>query len=485
MDKNKLETNENDKNKNDIVNEEKIVFEKGNFTEEEHRLFLEAFILYDKNFQEMTNYVKTKNYNDIIIYTAKYINYLENKYKKHENSFSIKIDKDKIKEYSNEELEEYINYKHYSSSKNSINSYSGDDYFMDDNKSILGLNNNNKKIFFIRKYPKYKTLLEKNEINDGNNSLNGINIPNIGNDKESRKKLINKLLNENCKETNYTRIEELAKMSEILQIINKTENNYNLNHGLSEESSNTKTKSFITNETNQNIKNNDISDLNNSNLGKKRNIHFKSYVEKDYKENNDLDNEINEKACFTKLNINNNDNNNENNNNNNNNNNTNTNTNNNNNINLFPNNNLINNISNYNILNDNIPNNFIPNQHYQLNEINNIINPNLNMNLNQNQIFNPFQRNNSFDQLFPQQMNLLPPPIFNLPYPILGLTIPNINNMNMPIMHGQNFQNLYLSNQKFGNPNQNLMDYMVGNNNNENLMNFQNFPGLNNLNNNG
>ena len=483
MDKNKLETNENDKNKNDIVNEEKIVFEKGNFTEEEHRLFLEAFILYDKNFQEMTNYIKTKNYNDIIIYTAKYINYLENKYKKHENSFSIKIDKDKIKEYSNEELEEYINYKHYSSSKNSINSYSGDDYFMDDNKSILGLNNNNKKIFFIRKYPKYKTLLEKNEINDGNNSLNGINIPNIGNDKESRKKLINKLLNENCKETNYTRIEELAKMSEILQIINKTENNYNLNHGLSEESSNTKTKSFITNETNQNIKNNDISDLNNSNLGKKRNIHFKSYVEKDYKENNDLDNEINEKACFTKLNINNNDNNNENNNNNNNNNNTNT--NNNNNINLFPNNNLINNISNYNILNDNIPNNFIPNQHYQLNEINNIINPNLNMNLNQNQIFNPFQRNNSFDQLFPQQMNLLPPPIFNLPYPILGLTIPNINNMNMPIMHSQNFQNLYLSNQKFGNPNQNLMDYMVGNNNNENLMNFQNFPGLNNLNNNG
>ena len=353
---------------------------------------------------------------------------------------------------------------------------------MDDNKSILGLNNNNKKIFFIRKYPKYKTLLEKNEINDGNNSLNGINIPNIGNDKESRKKLINKLLNENCKETNYTRIEELAKMSEILQIINKTENNYNLNHGLSEESSNTKTKSFITNETNQNIKNNDISDLNNSNLGKKRNIHFKSYVEKDYKENNDLDNEINEKACFTKLNINNNDNNNENNNNNNNNNNTNI---NNNNINLFPNNNLINNISNYNILNDNIPNNFIPNQHYQLNEINNIINPNLNMNLNQNQIFNPFQRNNSFDQLFPQQMNLLPPPIFNLPYPILGLTIPNINNMNMPIMHSQNFQNLYLSNQKFGNPNQNLMDYMVGNNNNENLMNFQNFPGLNNLNNNG
>ena len=482
MDKNKLETNEKDENKNDIVNEEKIVFEKGNFTEEEHRLFLEAFILYDKNFQEMTNYIKTKNYNDIIIYTAKYINYLENKYKKHENSFSIKIDKDKIKEYSNEELEEYINYKHCSSSKNSINSYSGDDYFIDDNKSILGLNNN-KKIFFIRKYPKYKTLLEKNEINDGNNSLNGINIPNIGNDKESRKKLINKLLNENCKETNYTRIEEHAKMSEILQIINKTENNYNLNHGLSEESSNTKTKSFITNETNQNIKNNDINDLNNSNLGKKRNIHFKSCVEKDYKENNDLENELKEKTCFTKLNINNNDNNNENNNNNNN--NTNTNTNNNNNTNLFPNNNLINNISNYNILNDNITNNFIPNQHYQLNQMNNIINPNMNMNLNQNQIFNPFQRNNSFDQLFPQQMNLLPPPIFNLPYPILGLTIPNINNMNMPIMHGQNFQNLYLSNQKFGNPNQNLMDYMVGNNNNENLMNFQNFPGLNNLNNNG
>ena len=58
---------------------------------------------------------------------------------------------------------------------------------IDDNKTVLGLNNNNKKILFIRKYPKYKTLIEKN-INNNNNS-NIINIPNFGNDKESKKKI--------------------------------------------------------------------------------------------------------------------------------------------------------------------------------------------------------------------------------------------------------------------------------------------------------
>ena len=172
--------------KNDILNKNNILFN-GNFTENEYRLFLEALILYDKNFKEMTEYIKNKYYNDIIFFSEKLTNYLQQKYQKNENKSSLKIEKEKISEYSNEELEEYIYNNYYLCKKNSDNSNLVDDFLIDDNKTVLGLNNNNKKILFIRKYPKYKTLIEKN-INNNNNS-NIINIPNFGNDKESKKKI--------------------------------------------------------------------------------------------------------------------------------------------------------------------------------------------------------------------------------------------------------------------------------------------------------
>jgi hypothetical protein len=73
--------------KNDILNKNNILFN-GNFTENEYRLFLEALILYDKNFKEMTEYIKNKYYNDIIFFSEKLTNYLQQKYQKNENKSS-------------------------------------------------------------------------------------------------------------------------------------------------------------------------------------------------------------------------------------------------------------------------------------------------------------------------------------------------------------------------------------------------------------
>ena len=131
--------------KNDILNINNILFDKGDFTENEHRLFLEALILCDKNFHEMTKYIINKNYNDLILYSEKLSKYLKQKYQKKENNSLIKIEKGKINEYSNEVLEEYIFENYNLFTKNIHNSNSVDDYLIDDNKSILGLNNNNKK----------------------------------------------------------------------------------------------------------------------------------------------------------------------------------------------------------------------------------------------------------------------------------------------------------------------------------------------------
>ena len=449
--------------KNDKLNINNIIFDKGDFTENEHRLFLEAFIIYDKNYQEMSEYIKNKYYSDIILYSKKLTKYLQQKYQKKENNSSIIIEKAKISEYSNEELEEYIYNNYCLPIKNSENSNLVDEYFIDDNKSMLGLNNN-KKIFYIQKYPKNKTLIEKN-INNNNNIE--ITIQNIVDDKESKKKIIHKLLNENCKEVNLTKMEELTKMNEIIQIINKTENNNNLNHGLSDDSSN-KTNSYITNEIKNQNKSNDIND--NNNLGKKRNMNFISFFdEKEKIEKNDFINEINSsnRIYFNNMNnINNNINNNNINDDNN----------------LFPNEKFINNNNNISI---NLSNNFIPNHSFQFNQINdNFLNNNMNLNsnihsndINENPLSYFFQRNNSsnLNQFIPQQLGLMPPPIFNLPFPILGITIPNIN---IPEVNNQNFHNS-INIPKYES-NSNLMNLMnFGNNFNENTLYYNNIqPGI-------
>ena len=59
MDVKNLETNHNIEENNNLINNNKeISFDKGNFTEDEHRTFLESFILSDKNFKEMEQYNK-------------------------------------------------------------------------------------------------------------------------------------------------------------------------------------------------------------------------------------------------------------------------------------------------------------------------------------------------------------------------------------------------------------------------------------------
>ena len=151
--------------------------------------------------------------------------------------------------------------------------------------------------------------------------------------------------------------------------------------------------------------------------------------------------------------------------------------NNNDNNNYFQNEKFIKNIDNIPI---NLSNNFLPNHSFQFNQINdNILNNNLDLNsnihsndLNENPLSYYFQRNNScnLNQFLPQQFGLMPPPIFNLPFPILGITIPNIN---IPDVNNQNFHNS-INIPKYES-NSNLMNLMnLGNNFNENSMFYKN-----------
>ena len=452
MDLKTLEINNNKIDKMIINNNEEITFDKGNFSELDHRLFLESFILFDKNFKEMEEYSQTKNYNDILIYYDKFINFLNQKYNKKERCLDLKINKENLKNYSNVELEEYIYVKFCINSKNleKDNSNSIYDYFIDDNKSLLGLSNNNKKIFFIRKYPKYRTLLNNNLNDENKNNFSDINVPNIGNDKESRKKLINKLLNENCKESNYTKMEELAKMSEILQIINKVEN-YNVTN---DESLVSKTKSLGTYDSNSNLNNsNQINNLNNSNLGKKR-LQYNSLIENEKKDK--IFENINDINQINQSNLNSN----------------------------FQKDFILNNNTNIPFKNNYMKNIFLSSpENNILNQQTNLL-TNQNLNINNPYLFNQINPMNYFSNINNQNtianyntlMNqqFLPPPVLNLPFPMIG-----IPNLNQSMIYQQNNQNPYFNNMNvLMNPQQNLnlinsMNYLYPQNQ-SNIFNNQN-----------
>ena len=452
MDVKKSEINiDNDEN-NLINNNEEITFDRGNFNEKDHRLFLESFILFDKNFKEMVQYAENKTYNDILLYSDKFISFLNKKYNQKESGENLIINKDNIDNFSNDELEKYINDKFCISSNNSYkeNSNSVDDFFIDDNKSLLGLNNNNKKIFFIRKYPKYRTLLNNNLNNENKNTFSDINVPNIGNDKESRKKLINKLLNENCKESNYTKMEELAKMSEILQIINKVEN-YNVTN---DESLVSKTKSLGTYDSNSNLNNNNqINNLNNSNLGKKR-LQYDSLIENEKKDKT-FDN-LNDIKLLNKSNFNSD----------------------------FNKEIILNNNNNIPFNNNYMKNLFLSGQGNNIfNQQKNVI-TNQNLNINNSYLFNQINPMNYYSNINNQNtisnynnlinQQFLPPPVLNLPFPMIG--IPNIN---QSMIYQQNNQSPFFNNMNLlMNPQQNLnlinsMNYLYPQNQ-QNVFNNQN-----------
>ena len=452
MDVQNSEINIDNVEKNLNNNNEEITFDRGNFNEKDHRLFLKSFILFDKNFKEMVQYTENKTYNDILLYSDKFISFLNKKYNQKESGENLIINKDNIDNFSNDELEKYINDKFCISSNHSYkeNSNSVDDFFIDDNKSLLGLNNNNKKIFFIRKYPKYRTLLNNNLNNENKNTFSDINVPNIGNDKESRKKLINKLLNENCKESNYTKMEELAKMSEILQIINKVEN-YNVTN---DESLVSKTKSLGTYDSNSNLNNNNqINNLNNSNLGKKR-LQYDSLIENEKKDKT-FDN-LNDIKLLNKSNFNSD----------------------------FNKEIILNNNNNIPFNNNYMKNLFLSGQGNNIfNQQKNVI-TNQNLNINNSYLFNQINPMNYYSNINNQNtisnynnlinQQFLPPPVLNLPFPMIG--IPNIN---QSMIYQQNNQSPFFNNMNLlMNPQQNLnlinsMNYLYPQNQ-QNVFNNQN-----------
>ena len=226
----------NEQNQESFIDEESSIgdvdstFNHGRWTEEEHRRFLEASAMYGNKWEKVKEHVQTRSTRQIRSHAQKFIIRLSKKNNFISNGFFEKNTLKMLEQYKNlskNELEWIIMKKFKNSSFK----------FFDLEKKILDINNNSKnpkKIFIISKYPKYRTLKDIIEANKGTNCFDIVGNFLGGEEKDSefKKKLVEGLILDNPlnEESNAKKMEELKKMSEVLQILNKTNQKFHFTH---------------------------------------------------------------------------------------------------------------------------------------------------------------------------------------------------------------------------------------------------------------
>ena len=194
------------------IGEEDVDYNNGRWSEDEHRRFLEATALYGSKWEKVKEHVQTRSARQIRSHAQKFIIRLSKKkiaYNKTVNILDLPIAFEEYQKLSKKELENILMSKFGNTNKSF------------DNESKV---NNEKKYFLIEKYPRFREL--KDMINNkGKNPFDIIGTFLGGEEKENevKKKLVEGILNENInEESNTKKMEELRKMSEVIQILNKT-----------------------------------------------------------------------------------------------------------------------------------------------------------------------------------------------------------------------------------------------------------------------
>ena len=197
------------------LGEEEVNYYNGRWSEEEHRRFLEATALYGSKWEKVKEHVQTRSARQIRSHAQKFIMRLSKKksvYSKRVNILDLPIAFEEYQKLPKKELENILMSK------------------FGNSKSFDTERKEGKKYFVIEKYPRFRTLKdminnkEKNPFDFIGNFLGG-------EEKESevKKKLVEGILNESInEESNTKKMEELRKMSEVLQILNKTKNKENI-----------------------------------------------------------------------------------------------------------------------------------------------------------------------------------------------------------------------------------------------------------------
>lgn len=254
----------NEQNQESFIDEESSIgdvestFNHGRWTEEEHRRFLEASAMYGNKWEKVKEHVQTRSSRQIRSHAQKFIIRLSKK-----NNFISKgfFDKNSLKI-----LDQYKNLSKHELECIIMKKFKGSTFtFFDLEKRMLNNNNcqNQKRIFFISKYPKYRILKDLiEEISDTNCfDFVGNFLGEKEKDSEFKKKLVEGIILDSPinEESNVKKMEELKKMSEVLQILNKTNQKFHFTNStdiISQNNSGDKVKDVIPKkETNQKEKN--------------------------------------------------------------------------------------------------------------------------------------------------------------------------------------------------------------------------------------
>ena len=194
------------------IREDDHTYNNGRWTDSEHRKFLEAIAVYGNKWDKVKEHVVTRSTRQIRSHAQKYIMSLSRKKFEKEvidNNSSI----EQLKEIDQSELESII-----------YNKFKGNSMKLFDLDMNVNnhLRENNKKVFMIAKFPKHKELQEMLTKNSSKEFIK--NIIREKNEITTKNRIIDDILNdeESNEETTEKKIEELRRMSEVLQILNKS-----------------------------------------------------------------------------------------------------------------------------------------------------------------------------------------------------------------------------------------------------------------------
>ena len=197
------------------VKEDDTTFNNGRWTDSEHRKFLEAIAVYGNKWDKVKEHILSRSTRQIRSHAQKFVMSLSKK-KIEKETKNTNSSIEQLKTIDKAELESII-----------YNKFKGNSmklFDLDMNMSNNYNRDSKKKVFMIEKFPRHRILKDMIKENGENSKEYIKGILEGKNEMLAKKRILDDVLNEEDEERTEKKIEELRKMSEVLQILNKSNN---------------------------------------------------------------------------------------------------------------------------------------------------------------------------------------------------------------------------------------------------------------------
>lgn len=204
------------------IKEDDTTYNNGRWTDSEHRKFLEAIAVYGNKWDKVKEHVLSRSTRQIRSHAQKFIMSLSKKKIEKETKINNNNSIEQLKTIDKAELESII-----------YNKFKGNSMKLFDLDSNNYNRNIKRKVFMIEKFPRHRVLKDMIKARGENSEEFIKQIFEGKNEMMAKKRILDDILNGEDEERTEKKIEELRKMSEVLQILNTSKNKKNNNNNKS------------------------------------------------------------------------------------------------------------------------------------------------------------------------------------------------------------------------------------------------------------